>query len=360
MLRHLLNQAAARFDQTLGAAMLAVSRTSRESSRAEALGHADRMKALEFIRGLYDHPQHFTVPSAFFSAPGAIDPRMTAVRSLPYGPGGSDVADAFWESGFAPYCDAIADRYLAHEHNRTAAARLFLHKDAPRPAALLLHGYRCGWWALEERTWPVRWLLERGLDVAIPVLPFHAVRSRPGGRPVFPSSDPRVTIEGFRQAVHDLRALIRYLRERGAPAVGVMGMSLGAYTGALLATLEAELGFAVPIIPLASIADLARDGGRLVGTEEERRLQHEAIEAAHRVVSPLGRPPAMDRDRILVIGAAADRITPIEHARRLAAHFNAPLEVITGGHLLQFGRADAFRSVGRLLGRLGLLAPRRA
>lgn len=359
MLRRVLSHAASHFDRAVSAAMFSKRRVSQESARADALDHAARIRVLEEIRALYDRPEHFSASDSFFRAPEPIDPRMAAVRATIAGIAGGAVVDAFWESAFAPYCEEIAGSYLAHGRNRTAAARLFLHAGQPRPVALLLHGYRCGQWALEERFWPISWLFERGLDVALAVLPFHAVRARRGGRPVFPSSDPRVTIEGFRQSVHDLRALIRHLRDRGAPTVGVLGMSLGGYTSSLLATVEPGLGFAVPMIPLASIADFARTGGRLVGTGEEQRLQYEAIEAAYRVVSPLARPPAIERERVLVVGAAADRITPIEHARRLATHFDAPLEVFPGGHLLQFGRGEAFRSVGRLLGRLGLLVPRR-
>ena len=185
------------------------------------------------------------------------------------------------------------------------------------------------------------------------MLPFHAVRAR-GRSALFPSSDPRFTNEGFRQAVHDLRALADLLRDRGASAVGVMGMSLGGYTTSLLATVMPDLAFAVPIIPLASIADFARDGGRLVGTPAEQRLQHEALEAAHRVVSPLARAPRVPSDRVLVLAAEGDRITPVSHARRIADHFGAPLELFVGGHVLQLGRASAFRSIGRMLGRLGL------
>ena len=49
-----------------------------------------------------------------------------------------------------------------------------------------------------------------------------------------------------------------------------------------------------------------------------------------------------------VLGAEGDRITPVEHARWLAAHFGARLHLFHGGHILQFGRADAFREVGRV------------
>ena len=202
--------------------------------------------------------------------------------------------------------------------------------------------------------WPVEWLFDHGLDVALPALPFHGVRAPRLASPIFPGSDPRLTNEGFRQAVLDLRALARHLLDRGAPDVGVMGMSLGGYTTALLATVERRLSFAVPMIPLASLAHMARSLGRFTGSPDEQRAQHEALDAAHRAVSPLARPSLIDPDRVLVAAAEGDRITPIEHARALALHFDAPLHVFHGGHILQFGRGDAFRATGRLLGRLGL------
>src|SRR5262249_33175494 len=129
-----------------------------------------------------------------------------------------------------------------------------------------------------------------------------------------------------------LGALGRFFRERGAPAVGMMGMSLGGYTTALLATLDARLSFAIPIIPLASLAAVARQNGRFVGSDAEQKLQFEAVERVYRVVSPLSRPPRVDKDRVLVVAAAGDRVTPIEHARLLAAHFQAPLSIFPGGH----------------------------
>jgi pimeloyl-ACP methyl ester carboxylesterase len=68
-----------------------------------------------------------------------------------------------------------------------------------------------------------------------------------------------MTNEGFRQAVTDIRSLARWLRNRGAPHVGVMGMSLGGYTSALVATVmsQDEIDFVMPMIPLASIATMA-------------------------------------------------------------------------------------------------------
>jgi dienelactone hydrolase len=352
MLRDVLNRTASHFDAAVSAALFHRSARSRARSSTESLGHAARLHVLRQIIELYDRPEHYEPGGAFFAAPGPIDPRAEPVRPLP----GGEVVDWYWPSAFELHCTDVADRYLRHGENRTAAARLFLHTDRPRPAVLLLHGYRSGQWALEERMWPIEWLFAKGLDVVLPVLPFHAVRAPSLGAPLFPGSDPRITNEGFRQAVLDLRGLAHHLLDRGAPDVGVMGMSLGGYTASLLATVEPRLSFAVPMIPLASIAHMARSLGRFTGSPAEQRAQFEALEAAHRAVSPLGRTPRVDPARMLVLAAEGDRITPIDHARWLAQHFSAPLHVFQGGHILQFGRGDAFRAVGRLLGRLGLFS----
>lgn len=351
MLRYLLNQAASHFDVAMGAAIFHRSAASRARSPTESLSHAERMRAMAAIAELYDRPEHYPPDGPFFARPEPMVPRVAHVRPL----AGGEVVDWTWPSAFQPFCADVAERYLGHTTNRTAAARLFLHDDRPRPAALLLHGYRAGQYAFEERAWPVDWLFEKGIDVVLPVLPFHAVRAHRPGPPIFPGSDPRLSNEGFRQSILDLRTLLGHLRARGAPAVGVMGMSLGAYAASLLATVEDRLDFAVPMIPLASLAHVAKSLGRLVGTREEQRAQLEGLDALHRVVSPLARPPRLAPERVLVLAAEGDRITPPEHARWLAAHFHAPLEVFPGGHLLQFGRAQAFRSIGRMLGRLGLL-----
>jgi pimeloyl-ACP methyl ester carboxylesterase len=266
------------------------------------------------------------------------------------------VVDARWESRYAPFAEELADTYLGWEENLHAHARLFLH-PSPSPTIVLIHGYLGGNHSFEERAWPLRWLFDKGLDVALFVLPLHGDR-RVAGRPKFPSSDPRITIEGFRQMVWDFRALRCFLEARGAPAVGAMGMSLGGYSTALLSTLVSELSFAIPFIPLASIADFARDGDRLVGTASQRRRQHALLEEALAVVSPLSRPSVVAPEGRLVVAARGDRITPPAHAKRLAEHLDAPLRVFTGGHILQVGRASGFRAVGRLLGELGLLQPR--
>jgi hypothetical protein len=350
--RRLLGSAAATVDRALVAAMQMRNRGVR--ARAEAFTHEQRIERLALIRDAYGAPELVERPDTYFVRPPAVRPSVRPVRALPWG---GECLELSWESTFEPFGAGVRDAYMAHVPNRTAHARLYVG-PRPRPVAIVVHGYMAGQWAIEERAWPIEWMNRRGLDVAVVVLPFHGMRARAeGGAPPFPGADPRFTNEGFRQAVADLRVLIAALRARGAPSVGILGMSLGGFTTALLATLEDDLAFAAPLIPLASLADFARDQGRL-GTGAPAVEQHAALEAANRVVSPFVRPSRIAPERVVVVGAEADQVTPIAHAERIATHFGTPLLRARGGHLVQVWRREAFRAVRRMLEENGVVERR--
>jgi hypothetical protein len=347
--RRLLRTASAGVDRAVVAAIRLSDRRVR--SGPEALSHDARLERLAEVRAMYGAPELFADPAAFFPAPPRVEPRVDPVRELPWG---GRCYHASWPSASEPFEASVRERYLGCVPNRTAHARLYV-QGAARPFVIVVHGYMAGQFALEERAWPIRWFQSLGLDVAVAVLPFHGVRAREGGgAPPFPGADPRVTNEGFRQAVADLRVLIALLRERGAPSVGMMGMSLGGYATSLMATLESDLAFAAPLIPLASVADFARDQGRL-GQGPRAAAQHAALEAANRVVSPFARRPLVPASRVVVVGAEGDRVTPIAQAERLASHFEAPLLRAHGGHLVQTWRREAFHAVRAMLRREGIL-----
>lgn len=341
MFRRVLGRAASAVDRAATYAVYAQSSRARARGRAERLGHDERLEALARIAELYP-------PSAkdtFFRAAGVIAPHAREVSST----SALRVVDLSWPSPVETFLPAMQERWQRLTGSHHTHARLHLHPER-RPALILVHGYLGGAFWLEERSWPTAWLRRTGLDLAFIVLPAHGPRRDPGhlGAPRFPSADPRMTLELFRQTIGEIADLTAWLRAQGHPRVGIMGMSLGGYTTALAATAVAGLDFAIPVIPLVSIADFARDQGRLGSTPEETTLQHAALDRAHTLVSPLTRPSLLP-GRVRIIAGEADRITPIDHAKRMARHFDAPLETWPGGHLFQIGRRDAFRGIGRAL-----------
>lgn len=300
-------------------------------------------------------PEWLASHEPFFGPPAVAEVRRKPSRGLSSAT--REVVDLSFRSAPELVFEDLRERIGAHRANRFASARLFLHPDRARPAVIFVHGYLGGNPALEEKLWSAGEFFRRGLHVALFVLPYHGVRKRGSlfDPPAWPSGDLRLTIEGFRQAIHELRALHGILLEEGASAVGAMGMSLGGYTTALFATAEPKLAFAVPHVPLASIPDFLRDGGHIPGTATQRAELHLLLEELHAVISPLRRPVLVPPEGRMVIGGEVDRITPLAHSSRIASHFGVPVTTIEGGHLFQVGRGRAFENVLSMLERQGLL-----
>jgi hypothetical protein len=375
-------------DRAFTGTALTPSRRFARTSQAERLDHAGRMRALRLVGSFYNRPEFFdAADSAMFPRPRAISPSVTRVRS--FGAHG-EVLDLAWASEFEPLWSRAAlqqhllglpdaekqalglvedaavlaahsfdrsgelrEKYLRAEENRTAHARWFRHAGRARPCVVLIHGYMAGNYLIEERVWPLKRIFDSGLDVLLTILPLHGPRrasARGYWPPAFPSSDPRFTIEGFRQLVFDHRALFDHLQRCGVRDLGIMGMSLGGYSAALLATLERMLRFAVFLVPLAAIEDFAYQNGRMVGHAAEQLAQREALQRAQHVVSPFARPSQLPAARVVSVAGESDLVTGVDQARKLSQHFGGQLSVFHGGHLLHAGREEAFAPVWRLLG----------
>jgi pimeloyl-ACP methyl ester carboxylesterase len=341
--RKMLGTAAAAVDLMATAAVTA---HAQRTGQARERPHAERVRVLERLEARFRDASL----DDFFAQPRAIVPGERRVRVASRG---RVVTDLSWESAFTPLDPEVSARYASARENTVAVARRF-QRGQGRPAVILIHGYMAGPFAFEERIWPISRLDRAGFDVVLFTLPFHGLRARVGygAVPEFPGEDPRVNVEGFRQALFDLQNLLGWLLREGHPKVGVIGMSLGAYTAALLATAEPRLDFVVPVIPVSSLADFAREQGSLSANPEEAATQHTLLEGIYRRVSPVARPSLVPPERCLVVAAKADRVTPAAHARRLSVHLRAPLQSFYGGHLLQLGRAEAFERVIELMSAL--------
>lgn len=344
--RRLLSTAASAVDR---AATLAVVAHAHRSGQAHERASADRLRQLERLEARFRDAEL----AGFFAEPQLIVPGERRVsRRLP----ARNVTDLSWLSRLEPLDREVSERIASARENSIAVARRF--QGAPgRPVVVLIHGYMAGPFALEERIWPLAAFERAGLDVVLFTLPFHGQRARNGfgAVPEFPGEDPRLNVEGFRQAVFDLQNLIDWLLAQRHARVGVIGMSLGGYTAALLATVEPRLDFVVPIIPLSSLGDVAREQGWLSSAPEEASREHALLNDIYRRVDPVARPSLIPPERCLVVAAKADRVTSAGHARRLSVHLRAPLHSFYGSHLLQLGRAEAFARIIELAS-----TPRRA
>jgi pimeloyl-ACP methyl ester carboxylesterase len=311
---------------------------------------------LERARAFYADPRFVAEPDTFYLTPRPLRARERSRRRLADG----ELVSLGYETDFVPVFPEARDDF--GNDGRTGVARWWRHAQPGHPAMICIHGYAGGHFWLEQLAFEANRFYRAGLDVLLYVLPYHGLRAPHGrwrsGEPFFDLDMVR-TNEAFAQAIYELRALLRHLRARGTGPVGAFGMSLGGYTTALLATLEPELAFAVPMIPLTSLADVMwseGEGDPRRALAEEHGWSFEALRDFSTVHAPLSRPPLVPPECRLIIAARADRITPPAQAEALWMHWNRPrIHWYPGGHLAQFRRSRALRQIRRLLRDAGML-----
>ncbi len=320
------------------------------------------MAEVEAGLALYERRGWLEDPAAFH-----IDPPAPATCSYQppqraWIPGFRDITfdHLTFESGYAPHAEEPGrDRWLGYEAVQTTHAWLLKHPGTPRPWLVCVHGYRMGFPLADLLAFPTNWFhRELGLNLAFPVLPLHGPRKvgRRTGDGVF-SGEILDTVHMQAQAVWDIRRLVRWLRAEGAPAVGVYGLSLGGYTTALLASVEAGLDCVVAGIPHADYADLARWNmpSLILRLATHLPFDWEAVAHLFRVVSPLAIAPRVPRDRRYLFAASADRLVPPRHARDLWLHWDCPRATWYEGSHVSFGwEADVYALLGEALRASGL------
>ena len=306
-------------------------------------------------------------PSRFFPEPELPAPTFAPLGD---GPLGTQVVDLAYATDYQPFHPAARDGYLAHRENQTAHARWWT-SDRGRPTIVVIHGWGGGNHWVTSRAFVVPYWLKHGYDVVSFQLPYHgqrapAVAGAVKSGALFPSPNPLRTNEAFGHAIYDLRALSRFLRHRGAPHVGVMGMSLGGYTTSLWASVAGPpdtgdvggVDFAVAMIPAVSFGHLMWKLGE--DSPQRRRavkagITQDLLVDAFAVHSPLTREPRVPRERLFVIAGRGDRITAARSGPGARGRTGS-VDVLwfDGGHLAQVGRGGTLRTVRRALGELGM------
>jgi hypothetical protein len=244
-----------------------------------------------------------------------------------------------FESGYEPHRgEPGRERWLGYEANRTAHAWILQHRGRPRPWLVCIPGYRMGSPLVDFTAFRARWLHKSlGINVAIPVVPLHGPRraGRRGGDGYF-AGDFVDTLHALAQALWDVRRLVAWIQDGGAPAVGLYGISLGGYTTALVASFADDLDCAIAGIPATDFMRLVRShvpkvvlrGAQMVGLSVER------LERLLSVVSPFSFRPRLARRRRFLYAGVRDRLAPPDHARDLWRHWEEPrIGWYPGGHV---------------------------
>ena len=295
-------------------------------------------------------------PAAFHLEP----PTFPEIR---LSPGGTWPMRYEWLSFPSAYAlhdgDPAASRWRAYAGNATAHAWM-CEKDDEAPWLVCLHGMGMGRPFMDAHGFAAERLRRKlGLNLLFPVQPLHGPRRSSGiGPGGFLSFELLDTLHGFAQAVADARRLVRWLRARGAKRVGLYGISLGAYTAALLATVE-PVDFVLAGIPLCDVPELyvGHSPPAIRAQAETLGLIGSELRELFTLVSPLAGAPLVPKGDRYLFAATGDRIVPSVHARRLWEHWERPtIEWYAGGHVSFFWSAVVQQFVESSLRKSGFAA----
>lgn len=284
-----------------------------------------------------DYRAYRNNPADLFPAPGRID-----IKKRWLAPHRVGFAEWNWQSVHPLIFNDIEHVYRSHRDNQTALLRTLNLRIKGKPMAILVNGFSSGHHLMERVAWPIREFNRQGIGVSLFALPFHGPRGH-AFPPEWPQQDTAFTIEGFRQAIWDLQTAIRAMREAGASHVGVVGMSLGGYNAALLATVTSDVDFVLSYIPIASIPDIMHDNDLVPGSGDIQRTLYQGYREQLVPITPVCRMPKVEPKRVAIISGEFDRLATVDHGKRLADHFGTELITFPGGHLVQNKRAKAFR-----------------
>ena len=311
---------------------------------------ADLRDRLARAREFYSQPEFLARPETFFATPSPLRVSNDWIAPLP----GGDLRLLRYESDFEPVFPEARGEPI-EDFNRSGVALWWRHAASGHPAILCVHGYGGGQLWMESLAFEAFRFFRAGVDVLVYVLPHHGSRTPPGAPhsgATFFDMDLVRTNEAFARAIYELRGLLHHLRRARTGRVGAFGMSLGAYTVALLASVEPRLAFVAAMIPIVSFADRwwaegARDPWFTTAMEHGWTLDR--VRSFFGVHEPLARASLVPHERRLVIGARGDAICTPEHADALWRHWERPrIHWYSGGHLVQLGRGAALAEVRRL------------
>ena len=253
-----------------------------------------------------------------------------------------------FDSGFEPVPEMpAADRWRSMTANRRAHAYVMRHrKGGDRPWLVHLHGFSMGVPSDLEAFRSLHFHRDRGFNVIHPVLPLHGPR-RSGKKSgdAFITLDYLNNVHGMAQAVWDVRRCIAWARHHGASTVIVHGVSLGAYTAALLSGLEPELGGVIAGVPSVDLPWVMRQyvPKQARPAADAHGLFDERADLVHHVVSPLAFECRVPQERRFIYAGVADRMAKPEAAQRLWKHWQEPAICWYGGSHVGFALSREVR-----------------
>ncbi len=298
-------------------------------------------------------------PAAFFKRPDSstVEVKSSSAGLFRFRPKNGTCELLSFDSPFRTVHPQLRESYPKQRRNMRAVAQYWRHDEGPRPTICVIHGFMADPYWLNRMFFALPWFFKQGYDILLYTLPHHGRRqarlSPFSGHGLFAGGLSHLN-ESMAHAVHDFRVFVDYLESRGVTKVGVTGISLGGYTSALLAAVEDRLQFAIPNVPVVSLADLVLEWFPMnLPLKALLKLSNTSVRDARHILavhSPLTYRPLLPKERLMVIAGAGDRLAPPKHGRLLWDHWDRPrIHWFPGNHLIHLDKGKYLKEIARFL-----------
>ncbi|PEZ06785.1 hypothetical protein CN330_26305 [Priestia megaterium] len=282
--------------------------------------HKDRSQEDQY----YIEPAHIPINidrETFFEVPASLSDIGLDITS-------TDKRYSIGEFGFE---SLIPSGDVSNDYVRGEA---FLNEDESKPNVIFVHGWRMKGFDRVKKIFHNSIMKNLGWDMYYYTLPYHLERqpekSLYSGE-FMVSANINRTVESTRQAIVDLRALIRWIKNNRQGPVIIIGVSLGGFISNLVATLESEIDALVSIFysNRLSYSIWNTIPGKYIRQDlESHGVNYNELVKYWELTEPNQAIPKMHKDNILLISAKHDQYVHIQEADLLWESWGKPTRYV--------------------------------
>jgi pimeloyl-ACP methyl ester carboxylesterase len=217
-----------------------------------------------------------------------------------------------------------------------------------RPAVVLLHGWNDRWGYRYRFPWLARRFNRRGINSVMFELPYHFERRpRAGVARNFISEDLGRTMEAVHQGLAEINSVVSWLSQQGCPRVSLMGLSLGAWLGGLVACHNPKVSCAAFITPVSRMDRMIKE----VAFCEPIRQALKSKPLDLNRLNLAFHKPKLTRAYMLVVAAEHDLFVPAETTQELwEAWGNPELWNLPHGHISILTSSNMLKRASKWMG----------
>lgn len=214
---------------------------------------------------------------------------------------------------------------FGNEINDRVQGNVYFHSSQSPIHVIVVHGWRMDQWEKINRLF-LKPFNKSGFHMWQMMLPFHFDRaySSYSGEYMISANIER-SIFSVRQAVMEIRSLIRWIKQNKGGSVILVGVSLGGLMTNLVATVE-EYADAVISIMYANSLSYAvwhTPIGKYIKQDlQNNGVTYDMLKEYWEILEPISQKPKIDRNRILFIAGRYDQYVHFEDALALQQAWN--------------------------------------